>query len=144
VEVPPFTRQDASRSTTATNLTGTREPSSASRANLRPTLQTAPMSKRIDFAAVNAVALRALPLILPRWLPDGKRHGREFVAKNPTRADRSTGSFSINLVTGKWSDFATNDRGGDPVSLAAYLFGLSQADAARRLADMLNVDAEAQ
>jgi hypothetical protein len=102
------------------------------------------MNKRINFAAVNAVALRALPLILSRWLPDGKRLGREFVARNPTRADRSTGSFSINLVTGKWSDFATNDSGGDPVSLAAYLFGLSQVDAARRLADMLGIEAEAR
>jgi hypothetical protein len=100
------------------------------------------MNKRVNFAAVNEVALRALPLILSRWLPDGKRLGREFVARNPTRADRSTGSFSINLVTGKWSDFATNDSGGDPVSLAAYLFGLSQADAARRLADMLGIDAD--
>jgi hypothetical protein len=100
------------------------------------------MNKSINFAAVNAVALRALPIVLLRWLPDGKRQGREFVAKNPTRADRTAGSFRINVMTGKWSDFATNDRGGDPVSLAAYLFGLSQVDAARRLADMLGIDAE--
>jgi hypothetical protein len=100
------------------------------------------MKGRVNFPAINAVALRALPVILPRWLPDGKRQGREFIARNPTRADRSIGSFSINLVTGKWSDFATNDSGGDPVSLAAYLFGLSQVDAARRLADMLGVEAE--
>jgi hypothetical protein len=102
------------------------------------------MTRRIDFKAVNVAALQALPIILPRWLPDGKRHGREFVAKNPTRADRTAGSFRINLVTGKWSDFATGDRGGDPVSLAAYLFGLSQVDAACRLADMLGIDAEAR
>jgi hypothetical protein len=68
-----------------------------------------------------------------------KRKGREFIAKNPTRADGNPGSFSINLVTGKWSDFATGDRGGDPISLAAYLFGLSQVDAARRVADMLGL-----
>ncbi len=41
--------------------------------------------KRVDFSAINAAANRALPLILMRWLPDGKRQGREFVAKNPTR-----------------------------------------------------------
>jgi len=97
------------------------------------------MSKRIDFAAVNAVALRALPLILPRWLPDGKRHGREFVAKNPTRADRTPGSFSINLVTGKWADFATGDRGIGVISLAAYLFHLSQPQAASLVATMLGL-----
>jgi hypothetical protein len=97
------------------------------------------MNQRINFSVVNAAALRALPILLPRWLPDGKRKGREFVAKNPTRADANAGSFSINMETGKWSDFATGDRGGDPVSLAAYLFRLSQIDAARRIADMLNI-----
>ena len=99
--------------------------------------------KRVDFATINAAANRALPLILTRWLPDGKRHGREFVAKNPTRSDGHPGSFSINLVNGKWSDFATGDRGGDPISLAAYLFGLSQVDAARRVAEMLGIGEEA-
>jgi hypothetical protein len=97
------------------------------------------MTGRIDFQAINAAALRALPIMLPRWLPDGKRKGSEFVAKNPTRADATAGSFSINLNTGKWGDFATGDRGGDPVSLAAYLFRLSQIEAARRIADMLNI-----
>jgi hypothetical protein len=98
--------------------------------------------KRVDFQAINIAANRALPLILMRWLPDGRRQGREFVAKNPTRADGHAGSFSINLITGKWSDFATGDRGGDPMSLAAYLFGLSQIDAARRVADMLGIRKE--
>jgi hypothetical protein len=96
----------------------------------------------VDFPKINAAAHRALPLILMRWLPDGKRQGREFIAKNPTRADANPGSFSINLSTGKWSDFATGDRGGDPISLAAYLFGLSQVDAARRVADMLGLREE--
>jgi hypothetical protein len=41
------------------------------------------------------------------------------------------------MTTGRWTDFATGDTGGDPVSLAAYLFDLSQLDAARRLAAML-------
>jgi hypothetical protein len=89
--------------------------------------------RRLDFAAVNAAALRDLPMLLVRWLPDGRVHGKEYFALNPRRADRHPGSFRVNLRTGRWSDFATGDRGGDPVSLAAYLFGLSQADAARRL-----------
>ena len=45
--------------------------------------------------------------------------GHEYVARNPTRADRRPGSFKINLRTGRWADFATGDKGGDPVSLAA-------------------------
>jgi hypothetical protein len=92
-----------------------------------------------DFAAVNTAALRELPTLLARWMPDGRVNGREYEARNPHRADRRPGSFRVNLRTGRWSDFATGDKGGDPVSLAAFRFNLSQADAARRLADMLGV-----
>ncbi len=96
------------------------------------------MSK-IDFNRINAAALRALPALLSRWLPDGRREGHEWIARNPNRADRRAGSFSVNMSSGKWGDFATDDRGGDVVSLAAYLSGATQADAARQLADMLGV-----
>lgn len=93
----------------------------------------------IDFGKVNAAAISALPSLLDRWLPGGRREGREYVARNPRRADRTAGSFRINITTGRWADFATYDTGGDPVSLAAYLFDLSQFDAARRLAVMLGI-----
>ena len=43
------------------------------------------------------------------------------------------------MVSGRWADFATGDRGGDAISLAAYLFGLSQADAARRVSTMVGL-----
>lgn len=94
---------------------------------------------RLDFGAINNAARRELPVLLSRWLPDGRVNCREFTARNPRRADRHPGSFRVNLRTGRWCDFATGDRGGDPVSLVAYLFNLSQADAARRLAMMLGV-----
>ena len=95
----------------------------------------------VDFSRVNAAALAALPALLDRWLPDGRKQGGEWVARNPTRQDRRAGSFSVNLRTGRWADFATGDRGGDPVSLAAYLHDLRQAEAARRLAEMLGIGA---
>jgi hypothetical protein len=77
----------------------------------------------IDFAATNAAALAVLSAICRRWLPDGKMQGREYVACNPTRADGSPGSFRINIQTGRWADFAIQGAsGGDPVSLAAFLF----------------------
>lgn len=71
--------------------------------------------------------------VVPLWLPHGRRRGHEWVATNPTRSDAKPGSFSVNLTTGAWGDFATDDRGGDVISLYAYLHGLSQIDAARRL-----------
>jgi hypothetical protein len=94
---------------------------------------------RIDFARVNAAGLAALQDLLARWLPNGRREGVEWVATNPTRTDRRPGSFKVNMRTGKWADFATGDRGGDVVSLAAYLHGLSQGEAARKLATMLGL-----
>jgi len=97
------------------------------------------MGGSVDFARVNAAALSALPSLLSRWLPDGRARGREYVALNPRRADRHAGSFKINLRSGRWADFATGDKGGDVVSLAAYLHGLSQVEAARRVAAMLGI-----
>ncbi|MBF0562723.1 MAG: hypothetical protein HQL37_12020 [Alphaproteobacteria bacterium] len=93
----------------------------------------------IDFDTINRAALAALPALVVRWLPDGRSEGCEFIALNPRRTDRQPGSFRVNLNTGKWADFATNDRGGDVVSLAAYLAGISQGKAARSLAAMLGV-----
>ncbi len=95
------------------------------------------MGARINFGAVNRAALSDLPDLLRRWLPDERIEGSEYVTLNPTRPDSRPGSLKVNLRTGKWADFATGDKGGDVVSLAAYLAGLSQCEAARRLADML-------
>jgi hypothetical protein len=95
---------------------------------------------RVDFDAIKATALRALPALLTRWLPDGKVRGYEWVVRNPRRSDTNPGSFSINLRSGRWADFATGDKGGDVISLAAYLHGLSQIDAARQLAHLLGLE----
>jgi len=94
---------------------------------------------RLNFRGVAAAALPHLPELARRWLPHGRREGQEWVALNPTRTDRRLGSFKINLVTGRWADVATGDRGGDAISRAAHLFGLSQLEAARRIADMLGI-----
>jgi hypothetical protein len=96
--------------------------------------------ERIDFAAINRAAISALPAILARLLPGGTRAGSEWMARNLARADRRPGSFKINLRSGRWADFATGDKGGDPVSLVAYLEGCSQGEAARLLGRMLGID----
>jgi hypothetical protein len=96
-------------------------------------IHTAPRS--LFFLSVNAACLARFPGLLAAWLPDGRQCGQEWIARNPTRADRRAGSFKVNVVTGLWADFATGDAGGDPVSLYAYLKGLSQSDAARTLSN---------
>jgi putative DNA primase/helicase len=63
----------------------------------------------------------------------GKFQGHEYLPTNPKRGDSKPGSFSINRDTGTWSDFATDDKGGDLVALAAYLFDLRQGEAATRM-----------
>lgn len=84
--------------------------------------------------------MAVLPALLARWLPDGRQIGGEWIARNPRRADRSPGSFKVNLRTGRWADFATGDKGGDVISLAAYLAGIGQAEAARELARALGTE----
>jgi hypothetical protein len=95
----------------------------------------------IDFAALNRLALPHLPALLNRWLPDGSSRGREYVARNPKREDRHAGSFTINTATGAWADFAdAKARGGDVISLAAYLYDLTNGQAAQRLAQAIGCE----
>ena len=93
----------------------------------------------IDFQQIAQSALLYADAVVPQWLPDGRREGSEWVARNPLRHDHHPGSFKVNLRSGRWADFATGDSGGDLISLAAYLTGCGQADAARQLAEMLGV-----
>lgn len=95
--------------------------------------------RRIAFRRVADAALGRAALIVLRWLPNGRREGTEWVSRNPTRNDQRRGSFKVNVVTGKWGDFATGDAGRDLISLAAFLFKLSQAEAALKVADMIGV-----
>lgn len=103
----------------------------------RPYSNKLVFSRQLNFQAINAAAMSALPSLLARWLPDGVLRGREYIARNPRRDDRQSGSFKVNIQTGRWADFATDDTGGDIISLAAYLSGKGQGEAARALADML-------
>jgi hypothetical protein len=93
----------------------------------------------INFDAINRTAVPMLPALCRRWLPGGKFIGPEYVVRNPRRNDRRPGSFSVNVRTGRWADFASGDKGGDVVSLAAFIFDLKQGKAARWLAKMLNM-----
>lgn len=86
---------------------------------------------------IRDVAQAALPHaegLVTEWLPEGKRKGNEWESLNPVRGDRNAGSFHVNMDTGAYNDFADPDaKGGDLVSLRAYLDGTRQADAARAI-----------
>ncbi len=97
--------------------------------------------KKIDFKAINQAALNCFDRLLKEWLPHGRRESGEWKSINPTRADSKVGSFSINIRTGVWSDFAVGDKGSDPVSLYAYLFhDNDQGAAAKELSTRLGIN----
>src|SRR5215472_5282900 len=96
--------------------------------------------RSIDFKGIAAAALASAKSLLHEWLPGGRFEGREYVALNPTRNDRALGSFKINWQTGEWSDFADpNAKGGDLISLFAYINRLDQDQAARQIAEKLGI-----
>lgn len=103
-----------------------------------------PSGRKIAFERIARAALSRAHSIVPRWCPEGRKDGQEWVARNPRRSDKRAGSFKVNLTSGKWGDWASGDKGGDLISLAAYLFGLTQADAAKRVAEMLGMDPHEQ
>ncbi len=94
----------------------------------------------IAFGRIAEAARPYAEILCRRWLPDGHRETNEWVARNPRRIDHRLGSFKINLTTARWGDFATGDTGGDMISLAAYLFNLTQRNAALETAEMLGID----
>jgi hypothetical protein len=96
-------------------------------------------SGRIDFERVNRRALANAVAVVRGLLPEGRLEGHEYVARNPLRPDRRLGSFKVNVSTGRWADFATGEGGGDLVSLAAFVSGLPQREAAIRLAESMGV-----
>ena len=65
------------------------------------------MRESIDFNGLAAALLDRIDQLLPQWLPGGARSGSEYEC-----ADLSGGrgtSCKINVNTGAWADFATDD-----------------------------------
>ena len=92
---------------------------------------------KIDFKKVKTALSGHENKILQRILPGGKQRGTQYVVLNPTRADTTAKSFKINTENWLWSDFATGDKGGDIISLYAYVKGMSQIKAAKELLAMV-------
>lgn len=93
---------------------------------------------QIDFKAIAATALSRARNLLPQWLPAGRIQGREFVCGN-INGD-SGRSFSVNLDTGKFADFAGDVSGRDLVDLYAVIHGIDNLGvAALRLAEELGI-----
>jgi len=67
----------------------------------------------------------------------GRQHGHQFCVGN-LRGDDGE-SLSVNIRSGVWRDFASDDGGSDPVSLYAAINGFQQGEAKDRLAEDLGM-----
>lgn len=92
---------------------------------------------RVDFPTLAAVLLGAAESLLAQWI-GGRRDGHEWKAAR-TRDGGWGDSLTVNLNTGAWGHFAADEQGGDLVSLYAYVFSKSQAEAGRELSARMGV-----
>lgn len=94
-------------------------------------------SPQIDFDEINAKLIGNAEALCHRWLPGGKVKGGSYRIGG---IDGSIGSsMSISLRTGKWYDHATEDKGGDLISLYAAVGNLTQGEAANQLQGEVNI-----
>lgn len=93
-----------------------------------------------DFARIAAAALARADELVPQWLARGRRVGREWLCGS--LSGEAGDSCRVNLATGAWADFATDDRGGDLISLYAATHNLRPGAAARELARLLGLEVE--
>lgn len=94
---------------------------------------------QINFEGVNSYLRPRFGTIVMGWIPGGEINKGKYLVRNPTRNDHNPGSFIIYVETGAWEDFATGDKGGDPVSLYAYTKGIGQVEAAKRIIEEHNI-----
>ena len=104
-----------------------------------PAVKSCLNGSQLDFKDIAKAALSQSTLLLERWLPGGRWEGHEYVVKNPARPDGSPGSFKINAKSGKWSDFASSEGGGDLIDLRAFIDHTLLIDAARAIAGELAI-----
>jgi hypothetical protein len=72
-------------------------------------------------------------ILIPKikeFFPEGKEKKDEWWICNPLRPDNSAGSFSINLSSGLWKDFADDSKGNMP-TLISKMKGMSVKDLAK-------------
>ena len=94
-------------------------------------------AQRIDFDEINAKLMGNIEAHCHQWLPGGKVKGGSYRIGG---IDGSMGSsMSINLRTGQWYDHATEDKGGDLISLYAATNNLTQGEAASELQGTVNI-----
>lgn len=86
----------------------------------------------IRFEALADALLARAESLVSAWLPGGVKRGHEYVCASLFGGTGT--SCSVNLSTGQWADFGTDQKGGDLISLYAEIHGLSMGKAAVQVA----------
>lgn len=86
----------------------------------------------IKFAELADALLARVDQLVPAWLPGGVQRGHEYACGSLSGGSGS--SCSVNLTTGRWADFAADEKGNDLVSLYAAINGLTMGKAAVQVA----------
>ena len=88
---------------------------------------------KLDFSALAQRLLISADTLVPQWLAGGRRRGHEWVCGDLGGGEGD--SCSVNLLSGRWADFATSERGGDLIGLYAAIHEITMGDAYRELSD---------
>ena len=89
---------------------------------------------KLDFFRIHSLTLDRLGDFLTLILPEGSEtYDARWLGAHPLRPIL----VSVSLLSGAWEEPDTGRAGRDLVSLTAYLLGVSQTAAARRLAAWL-------
>ena len=86
-----------------------------------------------DFALIKRKYRDNSIAVLQQLVGQGRIEGSDYVALNPRRKDCKLGSFRIDINTGRFHDFATGDRGGSVIDLAAFVYNCGIVEAAQKL-----------
>lgn len=85
----------------------------------------APARRLLDVSEIARMLDARAEALVKELLPDGKRHGHEWVARCPWFPNKSLGSFSVHLggpKSGLWKEFAANEAGDSLDLVAKTLF----------------------
>jgi hypothetical protein len=89
------------------------------------------MTTKLDFSALAQRLLISAETLVPQWLAGGRRRGHEWVCGDLAGGEGD--SCSVNLLSGRWADFATGDKGGDLIDLYAAIHEIDLGEAYRQL-----------
>lgn len=95
----------------------------------------------INFSALADTMLSMAADVVPAWMPGGRHSSPEYICGSLQGGEGR--SCSVNLTTGKWSDFQSGEAGHDLVSLYAAIHEISNGKAARQLAQEYSLESVA-